>query len=135
MNGWKQPIPVSVHKNENVDMLSRMLFFEILTLCQNQPFHKVFYHGNKRIDITLSRGQCLFNIAKYERELKIPRSRIEKCLKVLNEWQIEMQIERKPFGAIITVLNYDKIVKMQIEKQNETQIENKSKTNRKQKPI
>ena len=117
--GWKTPVPVEIHNNPQIDILSRLLFFEILTLCQNKEFLKIYWHGNKRIELNLKRGQCLFVISKYSKELGIPRRRIETSLRQLQKAYIEMQIERKAYGLILTLNSYDDIVKMQNEMQNE----------------
>lgn len=118
-NQWKQPTPTDIRENENVDLLSRMIFFDILNGCQNQTYHKVYYHGNKRIDLELERGQYLFVISRYQRELKVPRKRIEKSLEIISKWYTELLIENKPFGLIITVKDYDSLTKMTNEKGNE----------------
>jgi hypothetical protein len=131
-SGWKQPIPTDIRQNTSIDILSRMLFYEILSGCQNSDYHIVYYHGNKRIDLELKRGQFLFVVTKYANELKIDRRIIEKCLKVINEWYTELLIERKAFGLVITIKDYDEIVKMQNEMSNEMSNESKSKVNRMQ---
>jgi len=124
--GWKQPTPTDIRSNESIDTLSRMLFLEILNGTQNKEYHKVYYHGNKRIDLTLKRGQYLFNVAKYQRDLGIPRKRITNSLATISKWYIELQLEAHPFGTVITIKNYDEVVKTKIERQNEV----KSKLNR-----
>jgi len=125
---WKQPIPTDIRANENVDILSRLLFFDILNGCQNKDYHKIYYHGNKRIDLDLKRGQYLFVVSRYEKSLGISRRKIEKSLEIISKWYSELLIETKPFGLIVSVLNYDGLTNMQ----NENTIERKSNVKRMQ---
>ena len=127
--GWKQPTPTDIRLNENVDLLSRMLFFDILNGCQNKPYHKVYYHGNKRIDLELQRGQYLFIVSKYADAIHTSRKLIKKCLEIISKWYTELLIETKAFGLIITIKDYDEIVKMH----NETNNESTTKAQRKHK--
>lgn len=129
MSNWKQPTPTDIRNNHDVDLLSRLIFFDILNGCQNKDYHLVYYHGNKRIDLTLKRGQYLMNISLYAKELKLPRRRIEKSLEIISKWYSELLVERKPYGFVITVLSYDKLTKMQ----NEVQLELKSNSIRSEK--
>lgn len=126
---WRTPVPVDIHTCESIDPLSRMLFFEILTLCQNKEHNKSFYHWNKFINITLKRWECVFVVSKYSKCLGVCNRRIKKSLENLSKWYNETQIESKAFWLIIKLKNYDEIIEMQ----NETQIESKSKAKRKQK--
>lgn len=123
---WKQPTPTDIRHNENVDLLSRLLFFDILNGCQNKPYHKIYYHGNKRIDLELKRGQYLFVVSRYARDLGISRRNIEKSLRIVSKWYTELHIERKPFGLIVTVKDYDELTKMH----NEMQIKRKTNVKR-----
>ena len=117
-NQWKQPTPTDIRHNESVDLLSRLIFFDILNGCQNSEYHKVYYHGNKRVDIILERGQYLFNVSKYARELNTSRKTIQKCLRIISKWYTELNIERRAFGLIVTVKNYDELTKMNNEGDN-----------------
>lgn len=51
---------------------------------------------------------------------------------MINEWYTELLIERRAYGLVITVKDYDEVVKMPIEMQIEMQIERKSNANRMQ---
>jgi hypothetical protein len=137
-NCWRVPIPTDIRQNESIDTLSRMIFLDIIHGCQNKDYHVVYYHGNKRIDLNLKKGQYLFVVKKYADGIKIDRRVIERCLKVINERYTELLIEKKAFGLIITVKDYDEITRMQnemlVEVSNErnsnairTQFESKSK--------
>ena len=128
-NCWRTPIPVDIHTCESIDPLSRMLFFEILTLCQNKEYNKSFYHGNKFINITLNRWECVFVVSKYEKSLKIGNKRIKKSLEMLSKWYNEMGIESKAFWLIIKLKNYDEIIKMENEMANERKTKGKRKEN------
>jgi len=126
-NCWRQPTPTDIRSNKNIDLLSRLIFYDILNGCQNKPYHKVYYHGNKRIDLDLDRGQYLFVVARYAKAIHVSRTRIKKHLEIVSKWYNEMHIESKGYGLIVTVLNYDELTEMHIEKN----IERTSKEHRK----
>ena len=112
---WKQPIPSDIRENKSLDTISRLILYEILTLCQNRPYVFSFMHGNKRIRVELERGQCLLNVARFSRETGWGRKLISKSFEIISKWHTELHTEAMSFGLIITVKDYDKITKMDSE--------------------
>jgi hypothetical protein len=117
MSNWKQPVPTDIRENKEIDTLSRLLFYEVITSCRNTDGIERIFHGNKVIYKDMKRGQCLLKIGEIAEDLKLPRKRIEKSLEIVSKSYNEMQLEPLPFGTIITVKNYDDVVNMKLEKQ------------------
>ena len=116
---WKQPTPTDIRNNENIDLLTRLIFLDILNGCQNEDYLLIYFHGNKRVTIPLKRGQYFFQVKKYADAIECDRRKIEKSLEIISNWYTEMQIERTPFGLIITIKDYDSLIRMHNETHNE----------------
>lgn len=126
---WRQPTPTDIRDCDSIDILSRMLFLDILNGCQNEKYNKIYYHGNKRIDLELNRGQYLFVVSRYAKAIHVSNKIIQKSLKIIQKWYNEMHIEKKGYGLIITIKNYDELVTMHNEKDNESTTKEKRKKN------
>src|SRR3990167_4435013 len=117
---WKQPINTYILSRQEFNAFDRAVWFEILMRCRNQNGElPPFYHGNKLINLYLRRGQMLFRVSQFSMEQGCGRRRVRKSIGRLQKWYNEMDIESKPFGLIISVKNYDEVVKMDNERDNE----------------
>jgi len=52
--------------------------------------------------------------------LNLPQRTVKRCIKLINESTNELQIESKPYCTIVTVKNYDEVIKMSNESTNES---------------
>ena len=118
-NCWRVPIPTDI-LTSGLDIFSQMLYIYILVKCTNKPYTYVWMHGNKRVSVKLDRGQCLLNVSEIERMLNLPQRTVKRCIKLINESTNELQIESKPYCTIVTVKNYDEVIKMPNESTNES---------------
>jgi len=122
---WKQPIPTSI---TNLDIVSEVVLCYILLRLQNKDMETpaVFWHGNKRTLLLLKKGQCLFNVKRFCLETKITVSRVNSTLKLLKNLKldenvhIKMNITRKSFGLVITMLNFDETFSFESQSRNHT---------------
>lgn len=110
-NSWKQPIPTAIHSLFSDDALARAILFEILTLCTNEDRKYEFWSGNKHFKVSLKRGQCIFKVARYAKQMKMDRRKIDRAI-VRIKARINFTVKREPFGLVITVKNYNSLVKM-----------------------
>ncbi|MDD4135847.1 MAG: hypothetical protein PHN66_02125 [Candidatus Shapirobacteria bacterium] len=109
---YKKPIPTDIIGIPQLDFLSRALIREIISMCRNEPNVEVFWHGNKQFSVNLERGQMILRIKNITKELHLSSNLIKKRLKMITEIYTEMKFEGKPFGTIVTVKDYDSLVKM-----------------------
>jgi hypothetical protein len=122
---WKQPIPTDILDNGGYNFLDRAVYCEILLRCRNTDTVISFWHGNKYFSENIKRGQMIFRISQAAKEIGIPSERIRKSIEKLKKQQIKIEIKRKPYGLIITVIDYDKITDLQIK----TELQEESKRN------
>jgi hypothetical protein len=112
---WKQPTTTEIICDE-LNALDQAIFRHIIAHAQNGPYSKVFFHGNKRIDLRLERGQMLFNVSEYARSIGINRKSIQKSLKKCEKWAneraSEIKIIKKSYGLIIAFTRYDELTEM-----------------------
>ena len=113
---WKQPVPIDIRKNENIDSISRLIFYEILTLARSEDYVCDFVHGNKYFSIPLKKGQCIFRVAEFVRGTPLGRKKVSNSLSKISKWYTELDIVGKPFGFIITIKNYDELISMNTER-------------------
>lgn len=136
-NYWKQPTPTDIRYNENINEITRAVFYEFWSMVRREDGIVSFWHGNKFFTIELKRGQCIFKYTSWAKGMELDNRKVRKSLEILSKWYTELQIEARPFGLIITVKDYENLVKMQTETEskrkpnvNRTQIErNTSKEN------
>jgi len=116
---WKQPTPTDIQYDNRFTALGRAIFREILALCQNSDTVINFIQGNKHYSVELKRGQCIFKVSKFAKELKIDRKLVSRNLENLSKWYSQMDIQGMPYGCIVTVSSYDSIVSMDSQKDNQ----------------
>lgn len=109
---YKKPTPTDIINITQLDFLSRSLFREILAMCRTKPDMEVFWHGNKQFSVNLEKGQMILKIRNIADQLKISTDMINKRLKLLNEIYTEIYIQGMPYGSIITLKDYDALIKM-----------------------
>jgi len=114
---WKQPINTDIFEKDEFDAFDRSVWFEIIGRCRNEdgPLPP-FWHGNKRMVVSLERGSMVFRVSQFAREQGVDRKRVKKSIEKLSKWYNELHIVRKPYGCIVKVKNYNEIVKMHNEK-------------------
>lgn len=122
-NGWKQPTPTDINFVRNLTAVERSVFREILSLCQNDSYLCHFDHAGRHYSIELKRGQCIFKVANFADDFGIHRKKIHRSLKNIEKWYTRMDIRGMPYGTVVTLLNYDEIVKMDISGDNRGTIE------------
>ena len=127
---WKQPTPTDINFDSNFDALDRAVFREILSLCQNADYLSRFEHASRRYSIELKRGQCIFKVAQFAKEMKNDAKRVRKSIENLSKWYTEMESKAMPYGLIVTIKDYDELTKMDNGKENRRRIEGEQKENR-----
>ena len=110
---YKKPTPTDIISIPQFDFLSRSLFREVFSMCRNEPGTEMFWHGNKQFTIDLTRGQMILKIDKIARELGVSKTKISERLKTINKIYTEMIIEGRPFGCVVTLKDYDSLIKME----------------------
>lgn len=109
---WRTPTPTDIRQCDSIDILSRMLFLEIINGCQNQDYLSHFIHNEKHFSVELKRGQCILKVQQIAKKLKMGRKKVRKSLETVSKWYTPMDIKRKPYGLIITLLEYDELIQM-----------------------
>jgi len=124
---WKQPIDTSILEDSSLDALDRAVWCEIMLRCRNEDGEMPpFYHGNKKIKLFLKRGQMIFRVEQFARELKTKNAYcVRSSLRTWEKIKNEIKTETKPFGLIVTVLNYDSITNFKNETENELKTNSK----------
>jgi hypothetical protein len=131
---WKQPIPTSI---TNLDTVTEIVLSYILLRLRKEDMTapKEFWHGNKRHLVKLEKHQCVFAVERFCRETEISKVRVKKSLKILQNLQIDekthinMTINRRSFGLIITLQNGDEVLSMKHQSDNQCEINVKSNSN------
>ena len=72
----------------------------------DMKFPDYWGNGNQRTKYQLKRGQSIFSSAYFSKNTKIPINWVRASLNELTS-QLTIQLTRKPFGYIVTMLNYD----------------------------
>lgn len=122
VKAWKQPTPVDIRNNPNIDLLTRLIFLDILNGCRNANNNFVYHHGKYQFNVTLKRGQFLMKTKDYCRELQIPYRRLRLALETLSKHYSPMKVERKQYGLVITFLDYEHLVSLKTPTQFKTQL-------------
>ena len=123
---WKQPITTEVLQ---LDPVTEIIITRILLRARNEDmkYPAYFVHGNQNVQYQLKRGQAIF-IMQDLIAVGIPRRKIEESIKILEGQNCTFTLEgleatqaqnctftctftRKPFGFIVSVLNYDSLTK------------------------
>lgn len=127
-NYWKQPITTESLEWPTMD---RVVFCEIMLRARNEPEDvKPFWHGNKHYtEEHLERGQCIFVTARFANELNVQVNNVRKALNRLIKKEVIMELNRKPYGFIVTVKDYDEQIKMKLKEQVNQQVNRNSKDN------
>jgi hypothetical protein len=108
---WKQPITTECLK---LDTTTRLVFMEIMIHCRNEDmeYPAYFIHGNQSVQYKLKRGQAIFQASIFYK-LGIHRRLVEASIETLStpNCTFTCTFTRKPFGFIVSVLNYDELIK------------------------
>jgi len=110
---WKVPTPTGINTNESLTALERAIYREILSLCRNEPGVYNFKMGGRYWSVPLQRGQCVFKKKQFADELGVSIGRITRGIAILNKTETPMETEARPFGMIVTMKEYDSIIKME----------------------
>lgn len=127
--GWKVPIDTDVTSHYGFSAFEEAVWSYILVRCRREPITLPIRAGNKVYQVGLEKGQMIFNVSHYAKEMACSRRRIEIAIHVIHQSAYKLCIERKPYGLIIKPLNLDQILKMSIERNlsaNSPQIEMKT---------
>lgn len=121
-NCWRQPVPTDILSSESFDNFDIAVFTHIMIhLRRGDTLCPPFYHGNRKFeDVALKRGQMIFKVSHFAKDLKVDRKRVKKSIEKLSKWYSGMDIEKKPYGLIVTCLEVDQIFKMDSEMHNES---------------
>lgn len=110
---WRQPVPVDLLNSEDYDDLDFCVLSLILGRVRREEGPpKVYYHGNKKVTVHLMKGQTLFRVDNVAKVLGIDPRKIRRSIEKLKKWYTNLQTEAKPYGLIISVLEYDELSKM-----------------------
>jgi hypothetical protein len=131
---WKQPIPTSI---TSLDTVTEIVLSYILLRLRKEDMTapKEFWHGNKRHLVKLEKHQCVFAVDRFCRESGVSKKRVKKSLEIIQNLQIDEKtqinwtINRKSFGLIMTLKNADEVMKMEKQKDNQTESSGKSEGN------
>ena len=127
---WKQPIDTNIFKNENLDCIDHSVWFQIIGRCRNEDGLVRFTHAGRSYEVELKRGQCIFKVDKFAKCFGIDWKKVRRSVKILSKWYSEMESKAMPFGLIVTVKDYDNLVKMENGMENKGRIEGEKKENR-----
>ena len=127
MNYWKQPTPTDINYKEELTAVERAIFREILSLCQNKDTLINFIQAKKQYSVELKRGQCIFKIQSFAKDFEIDRKRIRRGVDIVSKWYSQLDIKAMPYGLVITVINYDEIIKMDSQMDSQRTVKGQSK--------
>lgn len=127
---WKQPVPTDINYDNNFNFLDRAIFREILCYCQNERYVSSFIHAKRNYEVELQQGQCILKVSKIANVLAIDPKRIRKSIEKLSKWYSELESRAMPYGLIITVKNYDKLICMERKWESRRRVEGEKKESR-----
>lgn len=113
--GWKQPTPTDIHNDSNFNELDKMIFFYAWSMVRRERGLYEFWNGNRFFSVELDRGQCILKVSRIAEELEIDRKKVRKSVEKLQKWYTSVDIERKPYGLILTFKWVDKMLEMDSE--------------------
>jgi len=114
--GWKVPIDTDITDRYGFSAFEEAVWSYILVRCRREPITIPIRAGNKVYQVGLNKGEMIFNLSHYAKEMACSRRRIETAIQVIHLSAYQLHIERKPYGLIIKPLNLDQIFKMSIER-------------------
>lgn len=109
---YKIPIDANIIFHPDLDMLDHTIWLNILLRCQREKTVKQFKGGNKIYEIALEQGQAVISVAKFAEELRINRKTVIKKVEKISVNYEKVELQRKPYGLLISVKNYLSIIKM-----------------------
>lgn len=112
MNSWKQPVPTDINFKPEFTFLDRAIFREILCLCQREDTVLQFIHADRHYVYPIRRGQCILKISRIARELEIDHRRVRRSVEIISKWYSQLESKAMPFGLVVTVKDYDNLIKM-----------------------
>lgn len=108
--GWKVPINTDLIDHPELTPLDHAIWINIILRCQRKPAMKTFKAGKKTYNIKLGVGQMVFNMREFAIRSGKNRRSIMVGLNRIQQTYQQMHQQAKPFGLLITVLNYDEVV-------------------------
>lgn len=124
---WKQPTPTDINGFDNLTFLERAMFREIIAYCRNESGLEQFTHAGKHYAVELKRGQCIIKVAKIAGDLKIDHKRVRRSIEIISKWYTELESKAMPFGLIVTVKDYNTLVRMESKVESQRKVKGKSK--------
>jgi hypothetical protein len=115
-NCWKQPIPTNLNNVFGEDQLCRLIYIELLLRARNTDTPTEI--GN--MIVFLKRGQAVCGEVELGRLFNRNRKTIKKALNVLNRIYNRTDNTTTTRGTIVTIRNYDEVVKMDNRTDNRT---------------
>lgn len=107
-NTWKQPIPTDLDVVFGDNHVSRFIYIECLLHARNES-KTISLNGEI---VVLERGQCFITVDHLANSLNRNRKTIRTHLNLLTGLYNRMDITRHRFGFVVTIHNYDEIVKL-----------------------
>jgi len=101
--------------HEGFTTLEKMLIAYIILEVRREPTTIIHWHGNKKYTIDLDRGQCFLSMSEMARDLGSTTKKICKTLRYIEKKYGNMKCEGNAKGFIISVLEYNEVVKMEYE--------------------
>ena len=105
---WKQPIPTDLDSVFGRDYVSRHIYIDCLLHARNEP-GTVSLNGEV---ILLQRGQSFITVSNLADSLNRNRKTIRSHIKLLNETYNRMDTTAHRYGFVVTIRNYDEVIKM-----------------------
>jgi hypothetical protein len=128
-NCWRVPTPTDINNIQEFTALERAIFREILALCQSKDTLIHFIHNDRHYQVELKRGQCIFRVSAFAKDLNLNRQKVRGSLSIISKWYSQLDIQGMPYGLVITVKNYDEIIKMNNQDNNQVTIKEQSSNN------
>lgn len=128
-NCWRVPTPTDINNIQEFTALERAIFREILALCQSKNTLIHFVHNDRHYRVELKRGQCIFRVSAFAKDLNLNRKKVRGSLGIISKWYSQLDIQGMPYGLIITVKNYDEIINMNNQENNQGTIKEQSRDN------
>lgn len=128
-NCWRVPIPTDINNIQEFTALERAVFRELLSLCQNKDTILHFIHNSRHYQVELKRGQCIFRVSAFAKDLNLNRQKVRGSLSIISKWYSQLNIQGMPYGLVITVKDYDNIINMNNQENNQVTIKQQSSNN------
>ncbi len=82
-------------------------------MVRREPGIENFWHGDQSFSVSLERGQCIFKMRQIARETKVDRKRLKKSLNRVHGNYTPIEMEKKPYGLLLTFKDADKMLQME----------------------